>query len=1507
MPRIGGEADKFGNRYEALWVVDAALDLIDEEYASLVLEAVGDEAAGVEFFRTTASGRREYHSIKRQQSVGNWTISRLTQGQESTGRSVLGDLIRKVQEGALAVFSSGTSADELRELCERARASDSTAEFLERIKGHARLSGRFIQDIVPICGDEEASYSALRAIRLRTKLEPDLEKDIERRIRATFRMGNGELLDSTVVRLLIAEYAIQHLGSVLTAGSFTSWLSDHGILPAQFAGNSNIGQRIRHLNYLYLREVNALLINRVAITRTESTAAYDTLLSGGKSVTLEGNAGGGKSCVLAQILDQLDSHNVPSLVIRLDRLTEEDTSSRVIGTRRGLPDSPALVLGEFAGSQPSVLCVDQLDALSFVSSRHQSAWYAFNELLEEVESYPNMRVLFACRSFDLEHDARLRALVADNSRIERVPVGELDEDTVLSSIAASGTVTSPLNPVQLRLLSVPLHLYLFLETARSGEFDFTSRGDLFDAFWNHKSKNVESRLWGQPEVWSRAIGTLCDAMSRRESLIAPEFVMDGLLEAMEALGSEAVVHIQEGYVSFFHETFFDYAFARTFLREEKDLVQWLASDDQHLFRRSQVRQVLSFLRDREADKSRYLRALRGLLGDTRIRFHIKKLVLDWLRALPDPIQEEWVIVEEFAEQLGGHSWQVIGNRVPWFDLLHQMGRWKSWLRADDQRVNLTVNLLRMPEVLNARSAIVACLVSSFRGQSPEWRRRLSWLVTGGNGFTSPEMEDLVIVLISDGTLDDANPGFAMNSDWWSIWYMPSRQNPEFTARVLGAWFDRQLDRVVELGREDPFDGGPELAPYSQFSEDVIKECVSRAPSQFAREMLPRFASLEERVPRRWIMAPNWLGEPDEQLREGLRRALIAIAEEDPAELDSIMDADTLPTTKWVSSLVLGAWSSNPDVYGERIVRFLLDSPEQRLNIGYDMAVGMTDSFAAVSRTAAAAASTVCSDESFAKLEDSIRRVKPDREREIRQMGRTELALLRSLPEERVAESTRLRIQELERRFPNAPEHGAPKPPETDRAVQMVGSPISSQAQRYMSDDQWLSAMSKYSSDSPDWRAEPFVGGALELSRGLKVLVAEDPKRFSMLANKMDETLSPVYFRAILSGLTRSEEGASRASTLGQVCSVLRRIEELNIAVGGTQIAWAIETLSDETVPRDVVQMLCRVAIHDPDPSEDTWLSQRGPTSPNIHAINSARGAAAVALAALLFSDRSLWGLLKPTIESLCSDPVLSVRSVTAGCLLAVLDTHRGDALSGFHRLAEGADPILGTQDVERFINYAVFRDYPAVRPVLLRMLESSQTAAVRAGARYVTLAALWLDEAQEDESLVLERGEEARAGAAEVYARDLSNETVGAQCEKRLTALFADGNETVRQEARRCWIHLTPDQISSRGPLIGSWAQSLRSGHDVSLLAYRLKDTHTRLPVEVCDLAEHAVQTLGPKASSIQYEEAGAAAELATLMVRMHEETDDPVLRERVLDIIDEMIRAGFYGIDDEVRNHFDR
>jgi hypothetical protein len=1506
MPRTGGEADKFGNRYEGLWVVDAALDLIDDEYVDLVVEAVGDEAAGVEFFGTNPSGTREYHSVKRQQAGGNWTVSRLTQGKPPSGRSILGDLIQKVQEGAVGVFSSGTSASELVNLLESALPSESHEEFQTRISENALLSGCFYKYIVPICGDAEAAYFVLRHLRVRTKLESDLAKDIERRIRSMFRMQTGAPPDTTAVRLLMADFATSMLSARLTADSFLSFLCGHDILLSRLSGHSTAGTQMQRLNRLYLREVDALLINRAEINREESTAAYSELLENGKSVMLEGTAGGGKSCVVAQIVKQLDSHDIPTLVIRLDSLTEADHSAQAVGVRRELPDSPTITLGELAGDQPSVLCIDQLDALSIVSARQQSAWNALDELLDEARNYPNMRILFACRSFDLEQDAQLRAFVADEETVTRIRVGELSDDTIQSAIESSGLAVSPLDHQQMRLLSVPLHLYLFLEAARSGDFDFTSKGDLFDAFWRHKARNVNNRLGAWSSVWTETIAALCDVMSERESLVAPDYALDEWPEAIEAMASEAVVQVQDGEIRFFHESFFDYSFARSFLRTNSDLVGWLESDQQHLFRRSQVRQVLTFLRDRESDRPRYLQTLSALLGHSGIRFHIKKLVLDWLHALPDPTREEWDIVDGLVDQLDGHAWQMVSNSVPWFDVLQATERWEAWLNADEEIVNWTMLLLMMPEVLGARSATVASLIGPFRGRSANWRLRLQRLVERGSVYTSPEMEDLVIALIQDGTLDTAT-GFAVNSDWWSVWYMTSTQEPAFTVRVLGAWFDRQLGRADELDLDDPFSRSLELVAYSQFSEHVISESAKRAPREFVLEMFPRFAKFDKRVPKEWIAGPSAFGIPDDQLRDALAEAMMSLAIADPAELDSIMGAETLGDTKWMDSLVLRAWSSNPDHYGEHIVRYLMARPDKRLDIGYNVSAVGADIFAAVSRTAVAAASASCSDASFIELENAIRNIAPEWERERGREGLTELVLLRALAQERVREDARQRIQELERRFPNAPQRGAPQPHTREHKAQRARAPIAEEIQQHMSDAQWLSAMAQHTGDSRTFVGEQFVGGAMELSQDLKKLVAKNPERFSALVNQMEATLPPTYFEAILKGLSDNGNGSGRAGTLEQVCSVLRRIRDLGVQVHGVEVGWAIGALSEEALPDDIVQMLCRVALDDRDPESDDWHRARDEESPIDQAINSARGAAATALSRLLSADRSRWNILKPTIGHLVEDRVLAVRSVAVESLLAILDTHRSDAFAYFKRLAEGAGPILGTRYVERFIHYAIFRDYPAVRPILMSMLKSSEPHVVQAGARQISLAALWVDEARGDEAVVLEMGEEARAGAATVYAGNLSDQTVGADCEKHLRTLFEDESDLVRREASSCWVHLQPDQIASRGSLIGAFAHSLDSARDVSLLAYRLKDARRPLPAEVCVVAERALAAFGSKETSIQNEEAGVAGELAVLMVRLHEQTNDPVLRQRVLNTIDEMIRAGFYGIDEQLRQQYDR
>ena len=268
-------------------------------------------------------------------------------------------------------------------------------------------------------------------------------------------------------------------------------------------------------------------------------------------------------------------------MLRLDRLDAGDQRAQAVGTRLGLPESPAITLGEFADDKPSVLVVDQLDAISVVSARNPAIWNAFSELLAEARTYPNMRVLFACRSFDLERDPRLRALVDDRKRVERIPVGTLDEEVIRSAIADAGLASASLNQRQIEILSTPLHLHLLLESANLGHVEFTSPRDLFEAFWEHKEQAVASQMGGDQDALTDAVSRLCDELSKREQLVAPSYVLNG--KVLSILASEGIVFVQDKSVHFFHESFFDYAFARAFVLSNKDLVQWLLSGEQHLF------------------------------------------------------------------------------------------------------------------------------------------------------------------------------------------------------------------------------------------------------------------------------------------------------------------------------------------------------------------------------------------------------------------------------------------------------------------------------------------------------------------------------------------------------------------------------------------------------------------------------------------------------------------------------------------------------------------------------------------------------------------------------------------------------------------------------------------------------------------------------------------------------------------------------------------------------------
>ena len=167
---------------------------------------------------------------------------------------------------------------------------------------------------------------------------------------------------------------------------------------------------------------------------------------------------------------------------------------------------------------------------------------------------------------------------------------------------------------------------------------------------------------------------------------------------------------------------------------------------------------------------------------------------------------------------------------------------------------------------------------------------------------------------------------------------------------------------------------------------------------------------------------------------------------------------------------------------------------------------------AISRLALNAISPLCSAALLERLEAAIIGYCDEYEKKTpRWRGYAELLVLRSLDRARISRKAVLRIEELERKFPNVTD--AIVAEDKTSLVKCVGSPIRPETVELMTDDQWISAMRKY-----DGSTDRFRGGPVELSRLLADSARKDRGRFASLATRIPQDVDPMYFSAVLDGL-----------------------------------------------------------------------------------------------------------------------------------------------------------------------------------------------------------------------------------------------------------------------------------------------------------------------------------------------------------------------------------------------------
>jgi hypothetical protein len=1439
---------------------------------SIVVEERGEAGAGVEFAVNGLKGV-EAHQIKRQRGNGNnWTLRDLQR------EKVLAAAAAQIKRGRTFRFVSLVPCRILDELATRARTSDDPMTFVEGLT--KELSGQ-LEVLVREWGSRDEAFLILRRLQVSW---PDERHLVETNavIAETVLTGARGRAAATV----LADVAWDNLGKTLDAPAIEKAVAAYGLSPVQLTQSTRneIGATFES----WSQSVAGELLHPV-IMRPEAEDIVERLSSGASRVLLvSGPAGEGKSAVLYQAVNEL-ARDWPVLAMRLDQI-EAFSSTHELGVDRlGLSASPAAALAATARGEDCLLVIDQLDAVSLASGRMPTSFQHVAALIREATAFPRMRVLLACRQFDIDNDHRLRELVGERGPAEQTPLAPLSQEQATAAVAAMGLDPSALSDRQQELLRTPLHLVLLQAIADEGAtLTFSSAKDLMDAFYEQKRRVCDVHA-GVKVRFFAVVETLVGHMSAHQRLFAPVAALDAddLQKDAEVMASEHVLVKDGNRVRFFHEAFFDYAFARSWLLRDEPLVEFLLSGQQELFRRAQVRQVLVHLR--AEDPERFLSEVGSLLSHPEIRFHVKSVVIGLLRAIDSPTSSDWRLVKRnldteppFVEQL----WSLL--RTPgWFDRLDAEGELTSWLSESTERFGRAIDV--MVSVSRQRPIRLAELLSGLIDDSRygDALRHISFYV---DLHESRAMTDLVIDGVRRGLFDEHAHGLFMSA------HGLGSDEPRWASELLRAWFLERADpyELTEDGHVAALIGSDHGAI------EIIGNTATGAALDFARFAIPYLlgamdaTTSGERLPYRdehfgyRVFNPGHYDVDDAVLygaRDALRTMIAAGAHSEVHPLLELLAEDRHDAAQW---LLYETLATDGATYVDWIVE-LLSQGEHRLLSGY-----LCDSFW-TARELVIAASPHLSDVQSASLEQIFLGLRPVWEE--RPPGRSTWTFLTALSEERLTEAGHRRLQELTRIF------GARPPPPMGIRVGAIGPPIPQSRATKMTDGQWLRAVAKHSGD--EGSRSLWTGGARQQAQVLREVTQADPQRFAALALQFSETTHPAYADAVLDGLASTEASE-------QVFQVMRHIARFRNPENDRALVRAPSRFSPD-IPDDIVELLLDRALHSADPDHEAWQEEASSGQryyggdPYGNGINTARGAAAYTLGELLLDDRDgrLTELVAPAFGALAADPSVAVRTCVARLFAAGLRHARPEVVAALPSLLDAPDELLSAGPVQSLIIFLGFDDNALVEPIIQRMLTSPVESTRHRGGEMAAFATLELD--LPDFLSRAQYGDSAtREGAARTCARRLPITSDVALAESALKAFFDDDDAVVRDSAAEVAAALRDRPLAKHEYLVEALIHSPAYTDALPQLLITLE--HATEPVDrlVLLAARRFLDCFRGGLADVATRAAGDSKQVGELVLRAYAQATDVRSRAQALDLIDELLIANAYGfsklIDEAVR-----
>lgn len=379
-----------------------------------------------------------------------------------------------------------------------------------------------------------------------------------------------------------------------------------------------------------------------------------------------GNAGIGKTVIMSRLYEKLSEQNIPVVSFKADRMVF--SSFNALKEEYSLNEDLEKLFENFIGARErGVLLIDQIDALSQTLSSDLKPLRFYDSLIQRFKGHPKVKIVISTRIYDLNYDP----IIANYKGTKTFKIGLLEKASVLSVLDKYNiNQRKRFTDSFLKLLAVPLHLEVFLSIydEELNVDEINSLQDLYSELWRQKilDYNFGSSLKTNGKKVSKFIFKVAGKMYKRQDIsLDSRLFEDKYNNEIKYLKSAGI--LGEGKkIEFFHQSFFDYAYARYFLKSNKDLTKTLLERHQGLFIRSKVKQVLNYKRN--VAEGEYVKDVKNILQHQNIRFHIKLLIMQQMAFQEHPLIEEQDIAEQiifkdknlrcaFTSLIMGAGWQ----------------------------------------------------------------------------------------------------------------------------------------------------------------------------------------------------------------------------------------------------------------------------------------------------------------------------------------------------------------------------------------------------------------------------------------------------------------------------------------------------------------------------------------------------------------------------------------------------------------------------------------------------------------------------------------------------------------------------------------------------------------------------------------------------------------------------------------------------------------------------------